>query len=254
LKFNDNLITDFAVSFNERTTADNRFRKDRAKKVYRILNDDIKKMKYNLYPSSYVPYPLLFSIQKEYDIYFLFPYLDSGKYDTFVDVFFSTGNFYFFLNLPNNVINIPNLPMYAFYKSIQKGNSQRIYDYVSFVPGVEIKDKYEYCKKELNKSLLKYEQDTSNEEVELEVAQNYYFLSKGSNKQTVKFKNKKVVSLFNQYVTKVEPDKEMKDFYIISHITKSNILYCFNYGDILSKCDCENVIVFIDIIQQIMNF
>jgi hypothetical protein len=88
---------------------------------------------------------------------------------------------------------------------------------------------------------LKYEQHTSNEEVELEVAQNYYFLSKGSNKQTVKFKNKKVVSLFNQYVTKVEPDKEMKDFYIISHITKS-------------KCDGENVIVFIGIMQKIINF
>jgi hypothetical protein len=70
----------------------------------------------------------------------------------------------------------------------------------------------------------------------------------------VKFKNKKVVSLFNQYVTKVEPDKEMKDFFIISHITKSNILYCFNYDDVLNKCDGENVIIFIDIMQQIMNF
>jgi hypothetical protein len=39
---------------------------------------------------------------------------------------------------------------------------------------------------------LKYEQDTTNEEVELQVAQNYYFLTKGSNKQTVKFKNKKL--------------------------------------------------------------
>jgi hypothetical protein len=144
--------------------------------------------------------------------------------------------------------------VYALYKSIQRGNLQKIHDYVFYVPGAEIKNKYDYCKKELNKFLLKYEQDTSNEEGELEVAQNYYFLSKGSNKQTVKFKNKKVVSLFNEYVTKVEPDKEMKDFYIISHITKSNILYCFNYDNILSKCDGENVIVFIDIMQQIMNF
>jgi hypothetical protein len=122
LKYDDNLITDFTVSFNERTTADNRFRKDRTKKVYRILNDDIKKMKCNLYPGSYVLYPLFFSTQKEYYIYSLFPYLDSGKYDSFVDVFFSTKNFYFFLNLPNNVINIPNLPVYSFYKSIQGGN------------------------------------------------------------------------------------------------------------------------------------
>jgi hypothetical protein len=49
LKFDDNLITDFAVSFNERSTADNKFRKDRTKKVYRILNYDIKKMKYNFH-------------------------------------------------------------------------------------------------------------------------------------------------------------------------------------------------------------
>jgi hypothetical protein len=142
----------------------------------------------------------------------------------------------------------------TFYKSIQKGNSKKIHDYVFFVPGVEIKDKYNYCKKELNKFLLKYEQDTSNDEVELEVAQNYYFLTKDNNKLTVKFKNKEVVSLFNQYVTKVEPDKELKDFYTISHITKSNILYCFNYEDILNKCDGENVIILIDIMQQIINY
>jgi hypothetical protein len=191
---------------------------------------------------------LFFSTQKEYDIYSLFPHLDSGKYETFVDVFFSTGNFYFFLNLPNNVINIPNLPMNAFYISIQKGNSQKIHNYIFFVAAGNIKDQYNYCKKELNKFLLKYEQDTTNDEVELQVVQNYYFLTKRSNKQTVKFKNKKVVSLFNQYVTKVEPDKEMIDFYTISYITKSNILYCFDYGDILSKCDGESVIVFIDII------
>jgi hypothetical protein len=105
---------------------------------------------------------LFFSTQKEYDIYSLFPHLDSGKYYSFVDVFFSTGNFYFFFNLPNNVINIPNLPVCAFCSSIQKGNSQKIHDYIFFVPTLEIKDKYNHCKKELNKFLLNYEQDTTN--------------------------------------------------------------------------------------------
>jgi hypothetical protein len=95
----------------------------------------------------------------------LFPHLDSGKYNTFVDVFFSTGNFYFFLNRPKKVIHIANLPEYAFYRSIQKGNSQKIHDYVYFVPAAYIKDQYNYCKKELNKFLLKYEQDTTNDEV-----------------------------------------------------------------------------------------
>jgi hypothetical protein len=102
-------------------------------------------------------------------------------------VFFSTKNFFFFLNLPNNLINISNLSVYTFYWSFKKGNSQKICDYFFF-----------YCKKELNKFLLKYEQDTTNEEVELQVAQNYYFLTKGSNKQTVKFKNKEVASLLNK--------------------------------------------------------
>jgi hypothetical protein len=133
-------------------------------------------------------------------------------------------------------------------------NSQKIHDYIFFVPGVEIKDKYNHCKKELNEFLLKYGQDTTNDEVELEVVQNYYFITKGSNKQTVKFKNKEVVSLFNHYVTKVEADKQLKDFYTISHITKSNILYCFDYENILTKCDEENVIIFMDIMQQIMNY
>jgi site-specific DNA-adenine methylase len=165
----------------------------------------------------------------------LFPHLDSGKYDSFVDVFFRTGNFYFFLNLPNNLLNILNLPVYGFYRYIQKGNSQKIYDYV-----------YNHCKKELNKFFLKYEQDTTNDVMELEVAQNYYFLTKGSYKQTIKFKNKEVVSLFNQYVTKVESDKKLKDFYTILHITKSNILYYFDYENILNKCDGENIIIFID--------
>jgi hypothetical protein len=102
LKYDDSVITNFYISFDEKNDTDNKFRKDRTKKVYRILDDNIKKIKFNLYLSSYVLHPLLFSTQKEYKIYSLFLYLDSGKYDSFVDVFFSTGNFYFLLNLPNN--------------------------------------------------------------------------------------------------------------------------------------------------------
>jgi hypothetical protein len=44
----------FFISFDEKNDTDNKFRKDRTKKVYRILDDNIKKMKYNLDPSSYV--------------------------------------------------------------------------------------------------------------------------------------------------------------------------------------------------------
>jgi site-specific DNA-adenine methylase len=74
----------------------------------------------------------------------LFPYLGSGKYHTFVDVFFSTGNFYFFLNLEKNAINIPNLPVYAFYRCIQKGNAEKIYYSISLLQYRDnIKDKFE---------------------------------------------------------------------------------------------------------------
>jgi hypothetical protein len=155
LKYDYSVITNFYISFDEKNDRDNKFRKDRIKKVYRILDDNIMKMKER--------YPLFFSTQKEYDIYSLFPHFDYGKYDSFVDVFFRTGNFYFFLNLPNNLLNILNLPVYASYQSIQKRNSQKIHDYIFFVLAVDIKEKYNHCKKELNRFFLKYEQDTTND-------------------------------------------------------------------------------------------
>jgi hypothetical protein len=71
-------------------------------------------------------YPLFFSTKKEYNIKSLFPHLGLGKYNTFVNVFFRTGNFYFFLNLEKNVTNIHNLPLYAYYKYIQKGYVEKV--------------------------------------------------------------------------------------------------------------------------------
>jgi hypothetical protein len=68
LKYDDSVITNFYISFDENNDSDNKFRKDRTKKFYRILDDNIKKMKYNLYPSSYILYQLFFSTQKEYDM------------------------------------------------------------------------------------------------------------------------------------------------------------------------------------------
>jgi hypothetical protein len=46
----------------------------------------------------------------------------------------------------------------------------------------------------------------------------------------------------------------LNEFYTISHITKSIILYCFDCENILNKCHRENNIILIDIIQQIMNY
>jgi hypothetical protein len=96
IHYDYSVITDFFLTFNEKNDEENRFRKARMKKMYTILEEVVKKMKFQWYPNSYILYPLFFSTQKEYDINSLFPYLRSGKYKTFVDVFFSTGNFYFF--------------------------------------------------------------------------------------------------------------------------------------------------------------
>jgi site-specific DNA-adenine methylase len=122
--------------------------------MYTILEEAVKKLKFQWYPNSYIPYSLFFSTQKEYDTNSLFPHFGSGKYKTFVDVFFSTGNFYFFLNLEKNVINIPNLQVFAFYKCIQKGYADKLYFSINLLPySDDIKDKFEDCKKELNKVL-----------------------------------------------------------------------------------------------------
>jgi hypothetical protein len=111
-------MIDVFLTFNEKNDEENKFSKTRRKKIYTIQEEVVKKLKFQWDPNSYILYPLFFSIQKEYDINSLFPYLGSGKYNTFMDVFFSAGNFYFFLNLEKNVINIPNLPVYAFYRCI----------------------------------------------------------------------------------------------------------------------------------------
>jgi hypothetical protein len=78
-------------------------------------------MKYKLSANSYLIFPFFLSTHKENDINYLFPYIDSGKYSTFVNEFFNTDNFYFFLCPKNDIINIPNLPTLAFYGSIQNG-------------------------------------------------------------------------------------------------------------------------------------
>jgi hypothetical protein len=116
------------------------------------------------------------SPQKEYDVNSLFLYIGSGKYDTFVDVFFSTGNFFFFLNLEKNVINIPNLPVFAFYRCIQKGNEEKMYFSINVIPYlVDIKDKFEDCKTELNRVLSQYEKNMHDEELELKIQTYTYY-------------------------------------------------------------------------------
>jgi hypothetical protein len=255
IHYNDSVITDFFLTFNEKNYEENKFRKARTKKVYTILEEVVKKMKFQWYLNSYIMYPLFFSTQKEYDVNSLFPYLGSGKHNTFVDGFFSTGNFCFFLNLKKNVINILNLPVYPFYRCIRKGNAEKIYYSINLLPyRDDIKDKFEDYKKELNRVLPQYEKNMNDDELELKVASYFYYPSKGANKQTIKFRNKEVISLFNNYVSKIEADQEIKDFYPCSLIKKTQMLYSFEYDKIATAYDRENVIIFIDVLQQLMNY
>jgi hypothetical protein len=249
------VITDYFLTFNEKNDEENRFRKVRTKKVYMILEEAVKKLKFQWYPNSYILYALFFSTQKDYDINSLFPYFGSGKYNTFVDVFFTTRNFYFFLNLEKNMINIPNLPVFAFYKCIQKGFVEKIHFSINLLPyRDDIKDKFEDCKKELNKVLLLYEKNMNDWELEMKVVTYFYYLSKGANKQTLKFRNKEVISLFNNYVCKIEVDQELNNFFMCWLIKKTQMLYSFDYDQIARAYDGENVIIFIDVLQQLMNY
>jgi hypothetical protein len=107
-------------------------------------------------------------------------------------VFFSTGNFYFFLCLENNIINIPNLPTLAFYRSIQKGQGSKIYSYIESIPPTNIKENYEAAKDILNELLPQYEVNLDNNKLEFEITRNYYVVGKRRNKQTIKYRNKKL--------------------------------------------------------------
>jgi hypothetical protein len=83
----------------------------------------------------------------------------------------------------------------VFYRCIEKGYAEKVYFSINLLLYCDdVKDKFEDCRKELNNVLPLY-------------------LSKGANKQTLKFKNKEIISLFNNCVSKIETNEELKDFY-----------------------------------------
>jgi hypothetical protein len=87
-----------------------------------------------------------------------------------VDVFFSTGNFYFFLNLEKNAINIPSIPVNVFYRYVEKGYVEKVFFSIILLPyRDDIKDKINDCKKELNKVLPLYEKNINDEELVMKV-------------------------------------------------------------------------------------
>jgi hypothetical protein len=65
IHYDNSVITDFFLTFNEKNDEENRFRNARTKKMYSIVEEEVKKLKFLLYPNSYILYPLFFSTQKE---------------------------------------------------------------------------------------------------------------------------------------------------------------------------------------------
>jgi hypothetical protein len=80
-----------------------------------VLDDKIVQTKFKFFQTD-ILYPLFTSTQKEIDLNSLVHFIDENKYDIFVDVLFTTGNLFYLLDLSKNLINIPKLPSYCFYK------------------------------------------------------------------------------------------------------------------------------------------
>jgi hypothetical protein len=81
----------------------------------------------------------------------------------------------------------------------------------------------------------------------LKLQKNYYIVSKGKNKQTIKYRNKKVVSLFNSYNTFITVERLLKDFYYQSMISKTTMLFSTKYEKILKASDYDDDIILIDV-------
>jgi hypothetical protein len=193
-------ITSFKMTFEEKSEDDKKIRKPRTKKVYKILDENMIESRNTLYKSSQILYPIFLSTEKENDINLLFPLIaNNNTYTRFVDIFFTTGNLYFFMNMENNIINIPNLPTYAFYRAIQRGEGININKYIIGNSDISLfpENIYEEFKSKLNNLLKEYEKNINNEKVENQIAAYYYFLTKNVNKQTLKYRNRQAISKYN---------------------------------------------------------
>jgi hypothetical protein len=145
------------ITLISKTDNNNKIRKPRAKKIYKVLDDIIVQKKFKFFQTD-ILYPLFVSIQKKIDLNFIVPFIESGQYNTFVDVMFTTGNLYFFLNLPKNILNIPNLPAYCFYKVLKRGEGGKIEQYLSNPVNTFNKHTYKNMKDNIKQLLTQYEQ------------------------------------------------------------------------------------------------
>jgi hypothetical protein len=113
-----------------------------------VLDDKVVQTKFRFFQSD-ILYPLFTSTQKEIDLNSLVPFIDGNQYNTFVDVLFTTGNLFFFLNLSKNLINIPSFSSYCFYKVLKRGEGVKVEQYLNDPVNTFNKSSYENMKENI---------------------------------------------------------------------------------------------------------
>jgi hypothetical protein len=250
-------INKFKITFEEKSKDDKKIRKPRTKKVFKILDENIIQKRNSSFQPAFNLYPIFISTEKENDINLLFPLLnDNNNYNTFVDVFFGTGNFYFFMNMENNYINIPNLPTYAFFRALQRGEGKNINKCITGNNDVNVitEKQYEQFRFELNNLLKEYNNNINNERLENQIAPLYYFLSKNVNKQTLKYRNQQVISKYNNNNIFMCRDPALENFYLLNLLKHTTILYTEEYYNLIVECDDPKTIIFIDLMRKTLDY
>jgi hypothetical protein len=213
-------------------------RKERTKKIYTVLTSP---KTFNNLP---ILYPFFLSTSKENDINKLARDIPSNI-QLYVEIMFTTGNFYFYLNNSKNNINITNLATFAFYRTLQRGEGFYINRFLTNSEK-SCKEKFYKYIKELNELLLQYEHDMENQILERQIAIYYYYLTKVSNKQVLKYKKKQIISKYNNYVKQILPDPNLENEQYITLLNNTLISYSFDFLGIIKHYNNENVLMFID--------
>jgi hypothetical protein len=249
-------INKLKITFEEKSKDDKKIRKPRTKKVYKILDENIIQKRNTLYHPTFNLYPIFISTEKENDINSLFPLLSDTIYNTFVDVFFGTGNFYFFMNMENNIINIPNLPTYAFYRALQRNEGKNINRCIVGDDNVNVitEKQYEHYRFILNNLLKEYDKNINNEKLENKIAPLYYFLTKNVNKQTIKYRNEQVISKYNTNNIFMCRDPALENFYLLNLLYHTCILYTEEYYNLINQCNNPETIIFIDLMKKPLDY
>jgi hypothetical protein len=153
------------------------------------------------------------------------------------------------------MINIPSLPCYAFYKCLQRKLGNKINQFVNlqniFRPS---KDTFITLRTKLNELITQYENDKDNDKLENEVAEYYYYVSKLSNKQILKYRNKQIISKYNKYSTVVENNPDLEAFYEWNLLLRTNIIHSLDFDFLIEQCNTPETVILIDLMQKPYDF